>query len=229
VSKADYDAAFARFQADQAEHDRAAQSLTDCALVAPLDGYVLRRSVEVGTLVSPGAPAFSVGSLRAVKVVFGVPDMVVGSLRPGAAQKVTVEAIPGQVFQGRFTRVAPAADATSRMFEAEVTIPNPDGRLKAGMIAALQLEKGAAEAGAATPALMVPLHAVVRPPGEATGFAVFVVESRDGRDRARLRRVELGDLSGNLIRVTAGLEGGERVIVRGATLAVDSQPVRIIP
>ena len=227
VSKADFDAAYAKFQADQAEHDRTAQSLSDCALTAPLDGFVLKRSVEIGSLVSPGSPAFSIGSLGSVKVVFGVPDVLVGSLKPGAQQRVTVEAVPGRVFQGRFTRVAPAADATSRMFEAEVTIPNPDGLLKPGMIAALELEKG--QLPVVAPSLLVPLNAVVRPPGEATGYAVFVVESRGERSVARLRRVELGDVSGNLIRVTSGLQGGESVIVRGATLAVDSQTVRIIP
>jgi len=223
ASKADYDAAYAKYQADQAEHDRAVQALNDCTLTAPRDGYVLMRNLEVGALVSPGAPVFSIGDLRAVKVVFGVPDVVVASLRPGAAQRVTVEAVPGEVFTGRFTRVAPTADPTSRLFEAEVTIPNGDGRLKPGMIAALELE---GPRTAAAPALQVPLHAVIRPPGAATGFAVFVVDSAG---RASLRPVELGDIQGSQVAVTRGLSGGERVIVRGATLAVDAQPVRIIP
>jgi multidrug efflux pump subunit AcrA (membrane-fusion protein) len=123
--------------------------------------------------------------------------------------------------------VAPSADATSRVFEVEVTIPNPDGRLKSGMIASLEVGGAAVPASAATP--LVPLNAVVRPPGEATGYAVFVVQGESTRPTARLRRVQLGDVTGNLIRVTGGLQGGERVIVRGATLVVDSQHIRIIP
>jgi RND family efflux transporter MFP subunit len=227
VSKADYDAAYAHFQADQAEHDRATQAVSDCALVAALDGYVLGRSVEVGSLVSPGSPAFTIGNLRSVKVVFGVPDVRVASLRAGAPQRVEVEAVPGRVFQGRYTRISPSADASSRMFQAEVTIPNPDGLLKPGMIAALELAGGQAAAPAAE--LLVPLNAVVRPPGADTGFALFVVETVGERSVARLRPVVLGDLRGNLIQVTSGLKGGEQVIVRGATLAVDSGPVRVIP
>ncbi len=226
VSKADYDAAYARFQADQAEHDRAVQSLADCALVAPLDGYVLSRSVEVGTLVSPGAPAFEIGNLGSVKVVFGVPDVMVATLKPGALQKVSVEAVPGTVFQGRYTRVSPSADASSRMFQAEVTIPNPDGKLKPGMIAALEVEHGK---GAPVARMLVPLNAVVRPPGKDSGFAVYVVEQNGDQSVAKLRTVELGDISGNLIQVTKGLNGGEGVIVRGATLAVNDAPVRVIP
>lgn len=207
ASRADYDAAYARYQADQADHDRAVQAFNDCTLTAPRDGYLLMRNLEVGALVSPGTPVFSIGDLSAVKVIFGVPDVVVASLQPGTVQRVTVDAVPGEVFTGRFTRVAPSADPGSRLFEAEITIPNRDGRLKPGMIAALQLEPGRP---AAARALLVPLHAVVRPPGSATGFAVFVVDSAGGRDLARLRLVELGDIQGSQITVTRGLRGGER-------------------
>jgi multidrug efflux system membrane fusion protein len=227
VSKADYDAAYARFQADQAQVDQAEQSLADCSLRAPLDGYVLKRGVEIGTLVAPGTPAMSVGDIRSVKVVFGVPDVLVGSMQLGATQGVTVEAVPGTLFGGRITRVAPSADATSRVFEVEVTLPNPDGALKSGMIASLEVTTGGARADST--GRLVPLNAVVRPPGDANGYAVFVVEDVGGRARARLRRVSLGEVNGNLIQVRTGLQGGERVIVRGATLAVDSQDVRIIP
>ena len=226
ASKADYDAAYAKYQANQAQHDQATQSLNDCSLRAPLDGYVLRRAVEVGTLVAPGAAGFSVGDLRAVKVVFGVPDVLVGTMKTGAPQNVAAEAVPGPPQRGRITRVAPSADPSSRVFEVEVTIPNPDGRLKPGMIASLEVT-GAAGQGSA--AMLVPLNAVVRPPGKADGYAVFVVADQGGRQVARLRTVELGDVSGNFIRVTSGLQGGEQVIVRGATLASDSQNVRIIP
>jgi RND family efflux transporter MFP subunit len=226
VSKSDYDAAYARYTATQAQHDQASLALSDCTLRAPMDGTLLRRAIEVGALVAPGAPGFSIADTRAVKVVFGVPDVLVGTMRMGTTQTIAVEAVPGRALHGRITRVAPSADPTSRVFEVEVTIPNPDGVLKPGMIASLQVTGGATVTAAAT---VVPLNAVVRPPGDSNGYAVFVVEDQGGRSVARQRRVQLGDVAGNMIEVTAGLQGGERVIVRGATLAVDSQTVRIIP
>ena len=226
VSKADYDAAYARYTASQAQHDQATLALSDCTLRAPMDGTLLRRTIEVGTLVAPGAPGFSIADTRAVKVVFGVPDVLVGTMRMGATQRVAAEAAPDRALFGRITRVAPSADPTSRVFEVEVTIPNPDGVLKPGMIASLQV---AGAAPSATPPIVVPLNAVVRPAGDSVGYAVFLVEDQGGRSIARLRPVQLGDVAGNMIRVTAGLQGGERVIVRGATLAVDSQAVRVIP
>jgi multidrug efflux system membrane fusion protein len=225
VSKADYDAAFARYTASRAQEDQAEQTVADCALKAPLDGYVLKRSVEVGTLVAAGAPVLSVGDVQSVEVVFGVPDVQVGTMKLGAAQAVNVEAVPGPPLAGRITRVAHAADPTSRVFEVEVTLPNRDGRLKSGMIAWLAL----AGASAAPSSACVPLNAIVRPPGETTGYAVFVASHEGTRDVARLRRVTLGEVRGDLIAVATGLQGGEQVVVRGATLAVDAQSIRIVP
>ena len=77
----------------------------------------------------------------------------------------------------------------------------------------------------------MPLSAVVRPPGEPEGYAVYVVDSdgEGGAAVARLRRVALGEALGNTIAVTEGLKPGEKVIVTGATLVVDGQPVRVVP
>src|SRR5262249_33129001 len=153
----------------------------------------------------------------------GVPDVQVASMKVGAAQAVHVDAVPGPALQGRITRVAPSADPSGKVFEVEVTLPNRDGRLKAGMIA--WLEVGAAPAAVPT-LLSVPLNAVIRPPGQLDGYAVFVVDTGRGASIARLRPVTFGGIHGDRIEVTSGLRGGERVIVRGATLAVDSQTVR---
>ncbi len=75
----------------------------------------------------------------------------------------------------------------------------------------------------------VPLTAVVRPESGSSGYAVFVVEEPGGKPVARRRPVVLGDVMGNRIEVAEGLRVGERVVVSGATLALDGRPVRIIP
>jgi multidrug efflux system membrane fusion protein len=156
VSKADYDAAYAGYTSAQARYDQAAQALRDCALQTPMDGYVLRRNIEVGTLAALGMPGFVLADTRAVKAVFGVPDIIVGQMKMGDYQTVTTEAIPGVDFRGRITRIAPSADPNSRVFEVECTIPNPDNRLKAGMIAALKI---AAQASSPS-AMLLPLNAI---------------------------------------------------------------------
>ena len=125
--------------------------------------------------------------------------------------------------QGRITRISPSADPNSRVFEVEAALPNPDGRMKVGMLATLRLGSGGQDAG-----VFVPLASVVRPAGDSVGYAVYVVEDSKA-PTARLRRVTLGEVQENRIAVREGLAQGERVIVRGATIVADGQAVRVMP
>jgi RND family efflux transporter MFP subunit len=225
VSKAEYDAAYARYTAGIAKQSQAVISLNDATLRAPFDGVILRRSIEVGSLAGPSAPAFTVADTRVVKVLFGVPDVVVAGLKPGGTLDIQAEAIPGATLTGTITRISPSADPNSRVFEVEAALPNPDGRLKVGMLATLRL----GSSGSGPKEIFVPLAAIVRPPTDSSGYAVYVVTDSAAHARARVRPVRLGDVSGNQIAVREGLSGGERVIVRGATIVADGQPVTVIP
>lgn len=223
------DVSQARVEGARAQLEVARTALGDCALKAPFDGVVTQAALEVGQLVSPQSPGFAVADLTAVKVEFGVSDVMLKDLKPGAALSIATQSIPGVEFEGRISRIAPSADPKSRVFEVEMTVPNPDGRLKPGMIASLLVGEAARPGGAAEERPAVRLSAIVRPPGEAEGYAVFVVEERDGAAVARVRRVELGEAQGNSITVASGLKVGERVIVTGATLVNDGEIVRIVP
>jgi membrane fusion protein (multidrug efflux system) len=160
-----------------------------------------------------------------LKVVFGVPDTVRGGLALGRAQVITTEAFAGMDFHGRVSRIASAADSKSRLFEVEVSIDNANGRLKPGMVAALQL--AAAEDKA--PVAVLPLSAVVRPHNAREGFAVYALDEQRSPPIVHLRQVELGAFLGNSIPVQKGLAAGEKVVVQGAALLSDSEPVRVIP
>ncbi len=210
-----------------ARRAQAQSAAGDTSLRSPIDGVVLKRAIEVGTLAGPGTVAFAVADVRSVKAVFGVPDTILSKVKVGAAQSVTTEAYPNVQFDGRITRVAPSADPQSRVFEVEVTIPNGDQRLKSGMVAALKLDQEVVEAPNAEQPL-VPLSSIVRPPGRADGFAVFVVEEAGGKLVGRAKDVELGEYLGRVIPVKKGLSGGERVVVQGAGLLSDGESIEVI-
>jgi RND family efflux transporter MFP subunit len=219
------DAARAALAGAKARVDEARTAVSDVNLRSPLDGVVLRRTVEVGALAAPGSVGFSVADTSSVKVIFGVPDTVLPRVRLGASQAVTTEAFAGAEFHGRISRIAESADAKSRVFEVEISIPNEDGRLKTGMVAALSLD---ALAGAQV-APLVPLAAIVRSPDHAGRFAVFVVDDASGKPLARAREVELGEYLGRVIPVKQGLGGGERIVVQGAGLLSDGEAVEVVP
>lgn len=216
------DAAGARGDGARVRVSEAATALDDTRLRAPMSGVVVKRAVEVGTLAQPGAIAFSIADTQSVKVVFGVADTELESLRLGARQAITSEVFRGRELTGRITRIAPVADPKSRVFEVELTIANPDEQLKPGMVVALKLSDHAE----AAPVAVLPLNAVVRSLAHAGRFAVFVV---DDKSTARLREVELGEFLGNQIPIRAGLADGNRVIVQGAALVSDGEAVQVIP
>jgi RND family efflux transporter MFP subunit len=222
------DAASARVAGARVRVEEADTALADTLLRTPMDGVVLARNVEIGTLAAPGMVALSIVDTSTVKVVFGVPDTVLETLQLGADQAVATEAMHGGERTGKITRIAPVADPRSHVFEVEVTLDNPGDELKAGMVASLNL--GAA---AAAPVAVLPLAAIVRPPaglarpsGQQVGYAVFVV---DASGVARARGVELGDLLGNQIPIKSGLAEGEKVVVMGASLLSDGENVQVIP
>jgi len=213
-------AAEAQSRAADALVDEARLALKDCALVAPIDGVVLKRLIEAGELVGPGSPGFAIADTSSMKVVFGVPDGLFGRVHTGAGLEVSVDALGPQPIKGNVSRVSPAADPKSRLFDVEVLLPNPNGKLLAGTIAALRFDAPTALAAAT-----IPLRSVVRPPGKADGFAVFVAKG----DVLHTREVEPGELCGNEVELRSGLKADEAVVVDGAAQAFDGERVAIVP
>jgi RND family efflux transporter MFP subunit len=219
--------AVVRAQIAAAEAAQSAATITrdDTVLKAPLSGLLLQRSVEVGELISPGKPAFVVADTSVVKAQFGVPDLDVQHLTLGGGLAVTLDALPGKAFTGRITSISPSADQKTRLFEVEVTIANPGGQLKVGMIASLEL----AASPHAEALAVVPLNAIIRSKDRPDEYALFVIEEQGGKPRGRLRRVTLGDAYGNRIAVTSGVQVGDRVVTSGGGRLVDGEFVQVIP
>jgi RND family efflux transporter MFP subunit len=231
ATKPDYDSAQAQLASTtasvsgaQAELNQANVALAYCSLQAPFNGWIVSRNVDLGTLVGPATNGFTLADTQSVKAVFGVPDISISRVRLGQHLAITTDAFPTP-FAGRVSAISPAADPKSRVFSVEVTIPNPHDRLKSGMIASLALD------GAQLPqsVLAVPLSAVIRDPNRGNSFAVMIAEGGGDTQTARLRAVELGDIYGNMIAATGGLNPGESVITSGVGLIKSGDKVRIIP
>jgi RND family efflux transporter MFP subunit len=118
------DSSAARVSEAQASLSEAQIALGDCALRSPIDGVVLKRGTEVGSLVGAGSLGFTVADTHTMKVIFGAPDTLVERLKIGDPLPITVEALPGGEIQGKVTRIAPSADVRSRVFDVEAQIPN---------------------------------------------------------------------------------------------------------
>lgn len=226
----DYDNAQAQMLDGKAAIDNAKASISEaqtaleyCKLRAPFDGWIVKRDVDEGQLVGPATNGFTISDVRSVKAVFGVPDTAMEHIRLGSPETVTTDAVSGD-FAGHVTSISPSADPKSRVYSVEVSIPNTDNRLKAGMIASITIRSGSEK----QQVNVISLAAVVRSLSRPNGFAVFVPDGTSDTVRVHTQEVELGGTYGNTIAVEQGLKPGDRVVTYGATMIKDGETVRVI-
>jgi RND family efflux transporter MFP subunit len=225
TARAQISAAESRIKTAEATTVSAGIPLQDTQLKAPMSAVVIDRRIEVGSLVGQGTAAFVLADLTFVKAVFGVPDTSLQSLKLGDTLTITSDATPGTEFTGQISRISPSADQNSRAFEVEVTIPNEEGLLKPGMIASLNTRERTAAEGQS---LIVPLTAITHASEDPQGYAVMVMEQRDGKTFAQLRPVTLGESVGNAIIVKSGVTTGELVVTTGVSQVVDGEQVLVV-
>ena len=224
AAKAQYDSAESQLRAAQAETSEAQIALHDTSVVAPFDGDIVKKSVELGSFVGPGVPVFALAKTDVVKIVIGVPDTVVRSIKLGQPVEVAIDAFPTRTFHARISRMASAADQVTRHFDVEVAIPNHDHLLKVGMIGSLQPATGESETRPSS--LQVPLSAIVQ--AKDGKYGVFLLSESGAGSVARLQNVEIGSVNGTEITVVGGLAAGDRIITTGANLLKDGLPVEVV-
>jgi RND family efflux transporter MFP subunit len=228
ISQQELDVTEADWRTAQAQLDQAEQNLRDSRLVAVKDGVVLARHVNSRVTVSPGQGVLRFADTSLMSVELGLPDRLIGRVTVGREIPVEVSALEGMPpFKGRVTEVGVAASSEGRLFRVVIKVPNPDGLLRSGMTARIQI----GDAPTATPGTVcIPLSALVTlvsdgssQAGGQTQLGVFVVQN----GKAMKRAVKTGDICNSSIQITAGLQAGEQVVTSGASFLYDGAPVEI--
>lgn len=209
----------------QARLEAAEARVLDRQIVAPFDGAVGLRTLSVGSLLTPGTPVTTLHDDSVMKLDFTVPELFIAAVLPGQHIEAQSRAFPGEVFRGLVTAISNQVDPVTRAFVVRAEIPNPERRLRPGMLLTLQLQSEERET------LLVPEEALLSHDREHT---VFVVESEDGADsgngatlRAVQRPVRTGTRVQGAIEIRDGLSAGERVVTHGAFRLSDGEPIRI--
>jgi RND family efflux transporter MFP subunit len=187
-------------------------------VVAPFDGVVTQRNIDVGSFVQAdsftGTFLFTVMQSDVIRTQVFVPQDQAFGLRPGANAVVRVPEIPGRTFPGKVTRIADALQPDTRTLLTEVDIPNPDGALRPGLYCFIEIHTPRK-----TPSLLVPAEAIIF---NRDGLQVAVVE--DGV--ARIRKISVVRDFGKELEVNAGVKQGDQVILNPPVALVDSSRVK---
>lgn len=212
----------AKFAAEQTAANLAGLEarLERTTIRAPFAGILDERSVEVGTMVSPGQAVARVVALSTVKVVAGVPERYAPDVRVGGQAVVHFDVMPGEAFPATIEYVGASVNAQNRTFPIEIEMANPRNLVKPEMVANVVVERRTL-----SDALVVSQDAVVR---VEDGYVVFIAEEQ-GDDRvASVRPVELGPAQNNRVVIESGLEAGERVIVVGQRSVANGDRVNVV-
>lgn len=181
-------------------------NLQNTSVVSPVDGFVGKRHVDPGTMMSSNSAIVSLVDIARLRLVANVVEKDLRMVNTGDPAEVEVDAYPGERFRGRIARVAPVLDPATRTAAMEIEVGNPDFRLKPGMYARVTLtvedRKGV---------LVAPKNAIV----DFQNRRGVWVPNED--NRAQFVPVELGIEDTDRVEIRSGLREGQQFVTAGAT------------
>jgi RND family efflux transporter MFP subunit len=190
-------------------------------VVAPFDGVLTRRNVDVGDLVNAGnggvgQALFAVAQVDPLRLYVYVPQAYARQINVGDGVTVSLAERGGEQYRGTVARTARAIDSATRTMQVEIRIPNPSNTLIAGSYVQVTLP-----INVDTRALVVPTNVLLfRPDG--TRIALV-----DSRGRVHLTLVKLGTDFGTTVEVLSGLGASDRLIVNPADSLADGDVVTL--
>lgn len=191
------------------------------SVVAPFDGVITQRNIDVGSLVqadtTSGTFMFTLQQGNVIRTQVFVPQDEAFGLKPGIDAVVHVPEIPDRAFPGKVTRIADALQPGSRTLLTEIDIPNPDGALASGVYCTVELH-----IPRKTPSFKVSADAVIF---NANGLQVAVVEN----GVVHLRKISVVRDLGSEVEVNSGVKAGDQVILNPAVDVTDGSKVHIRP
>ncbi|MVN75245.1 efflux RND transporter periplasmic adaptor subunit [Hymenobacter sp. HMF4947] len=205
ISKQELDAGRAQYSAQQAAVRQLQAQRSFRQVIAPFDGTVTQRNVEVGTLVTggnaTGTQLFKVEQTDTLRAFVDVPQNFVPSIRRGLKAQVLVPEFPTKPFQGIVARDAEALDPQTRTLRTEVRLPNRSRQLRPGTYGQVRFDLPQT-----APSVLISANALV-----PSGVEQKVVLVQDGK--IHFQPIVVGRDFGSNLEVTQGLKGGEMLVI----------------
>ena len=214
ISKSEFDAVEATSKQSLADVNSLQAVLEKKTMRAPFSGRVGIRTINLGQFLDRGNPIVTLQALDPIHVDFWIPQQQVSEVAPGYAARITIDARPGMVFEGKIAAVSPEIDATNRTVRVEATFANADEQLSPGMFVNVQVV-----APQKTPVIAIPTMAIYYQP---YGDTIFVAkETKDATSGqmvkiAEQRFVKIGETKGDYVNILSGVQPGEEVVTAGA-------------
>ena len=223
VSQSAVDQNAAAMQVADAQVALAQAQLARMKVVAPFDGTLGIRSVQLGDYVKDGADLVGLEDLSALHVEFTLPERYISRVRTGQDVEMALDALPGRVFKARIVALDSQVDPNGRALRVRAAVDNAGAMLKPGMFARPRVVFAVREG-----AVVVPEEALVPLGGKQLIFVV--AEGEDGKKVSKRMDAKIGLRLPGKVEILEGLKPGDQVVTagHGRLLRADAQPLRII-
>ncbi len=175
------------------------------AIRAPISGEIARRTITPGGRLEAGAPLFTIVDPSIVSLRVNVPSAQSSLVTPRSAAGFTIEGSERRYEAAAVLSVGSVIDPASRTLPVIYQIPNPDGTIKVGQNARVQIQTGQRVSG-----VVIPVSAVLDEDGRAIAYVQPEGETFEKRE------LRLGGRQGDRVLVLEGLKSGERVVTGAA-------------
>jgi RND family efflux transporter MFP subunit len=218
-SMAQLNAARARINLDRANVDRLTFLTRFKEVMAPYDGVITERRIDIGDLVMAGSsnttPMFGIAQSDQIRVFAEVPQSARVDLGVGQAAKVIAAELPDRIFEGTVTRTSQAADPRARTVRVEIDLGNADGALVPGIYVQVAFSMQARSS------VQVPASAMVF---RGNGPQVALITSGD---LVKFQGVSIARDNGKFVEIASGLAEGDRVAVNISNQISDGEKVSV--
>lgn len=212
-SPAELDAADAQAKQALAQADGIRALMEKKVIKASFTGRLGLRMVNLGQILREGDAITTLQTLDPIYVNFSLPQQRLSQIAAGAAVRVTTDAAPGQIFEGKINAISPEVDASTRNLRVQATISNREEKLRTGMFATVDVVLPTK-----TDVLMIPATSILYAP---YGDSVFVIEERKdektGETTKVLRQqfIRINGTRGDFVNVVDGLKADQTVVTSG--------------
>ena len=214
VAQADYDMAKLALNITKKTYYNLAENTY---LRSPINGVVTARNYDKGDMYSMTQPIFVVQQIQPVKMLINVSESLFTDISKDMGFEITVEAYPGETFQGKVNLIYPTISASTHTFPVEVICQNADQRLRPGMFARVTANFGTNHH------VVVPDKAVVKQQGSGEHF-IYVLQPDN---TVRYQLVEVGKRLGNRYEIVSGINEGDKIVTEGQIRLKDGVSVTV--
>jgi multidrug efflux pump subunit AcrA (membrane-fusion protein) len=190
---------------------------------APISGTVVAVPAQVGMTVSQAVPLARISGGGGLEIKLFVAERFISKMAMNLPCVITLDAWPGEVFNGRISEISPTVDPASRTMEVRVNVTNTGSKLKAGMFAKVRIITERKDN-----IVKIPAPAMLSRFGEQYVYVVEEDPEDPEKHLARKRTVTPGILIDGVLEIQRGLEPDEEIVLRGQTLLDDGARVNVV-